>query len=272
MPGTLRVPDPAPRRRVFTTVIPGLILALLWAGVLRADGTLSTDKRIHSDALGYALQYRVYTPPGSDRGTEYPVLFLTDGPEFIRQGRVIEVLDRLIGAGRIRPLIAVFVDPRDPDHPQSNRRFREYLCNAAYLAFYTGELIPAVERDYPAARDRGGRAIMGYSYGATNAACFGLLGYQYFSGIAMLSPANHPLPGMLPAWRKAPRLPLTIFLSTGKPDDNTSATREFRDLLREKAYPMKYLEVRKGHDWSNWRSLVDDVLLYFYAPAGAAGD
>jgi len=34
-----------------------------------------------------------------------------------------------------------------------------------------------------------------------------------------------------------------------------------RKLLREKGYPLKYVEVPYGH---NWKPLIDDVLLYFY--------
>jgi len=106
---------------------------------------------------------------------------------------------------------------------------------------------------------------MGLSFGATNAACFGLFGSDQFSGVAMQSPANHPLPELLPAFEKAPLLPLRIFLSTGKPDDNTMANRKFHRILEEKGYEMKYVEVRQGHDWKNWRPLLDDALRYMYS-------
>jgi enterochelin esterase-like enzyme len=59
---------------------------------------------------------------------------------------------------------------------------------------------------------------------------------------------------------------LKIFLSTGEPYDNTRANRSFRNLLRDKGYPLKYREVPFGHNWDNWKPLIDDVLLYFYAP------
>jgi enterochelin esterase-like enzyme len=105
---------------------------------------------------------------------------------------------------------------------------------------------------------------MGLSFGGTNAACFGLLGHEIFSGIAMQSPANHPLPNLLPAYQEMPTLPLKIFLSTGVPDDNTRDNRRFRDVLQEKGYDMKYVEVQQGHNWDNWRPLIEDVLLYFF--------
>jgi enterochelin esterase-like enzyme len=96
-----------------------------------------------------------------------------------------------------------------------------------------------------------------------------LLGADTFSDIGMHSPANHPVKELLPMYEKLPRLPLNIFLSTGTPDDNTSANRRFRRILDEKGYPMKYMEVREGHNWKNWKPLIDDVLLYFYGAEDA---
>ena len=80
----------------------------------------------------------------------------------------------------------------------------------------------------------------------------------------MQSPAYHPVPKLLSAYEEMPLLPLRIFLSTGKPNDNTAATRKLRDVLEAKGYPMEYIEVREGHNWSNWKPLIDDVLRFFY--------
>ena len=241
-----------------------LTMLSLAATTALAGGTLSGDIRILSDALGYDLQYRVYAPEGVESAEDVPVLFITDGPGYIRQGRMPRVLDRLIKSARIAPVIVVFVDSRDPDDLKVNRRNREFFCNADYLRFYTDELIPAIEQDFPVGKDRESRAILGVSFGALNAACFGLLGYETFSGVGMHSPANYPVKNLLPAYEQAPKLPLRIFLSTGSPNDNTVANRKFRNLLRDKGYDMKYVQTDAGHNWGNWRPLVDDVLLYFY--------
>jgi len=241
-----------------------LAIAFLFSGVAFADGTLTPEIRIASATLGYDLQYRVYLPDGHAALDDLEVLYVTDGPGYIKQGRMSRVLDKLIDAGRIDPLIAVFVDSRDPDDPGINRRNQQFFCNADYLKFFSDELIPAIEHAYPAAADRTARTILGMSFGGLNAACFGLMGYETFSGIAMQSPANHPVPALLSAYEKTPTLPLNIFLSTGEPYDNTLANRKFRTVLRDKGYPLKYKEVRQGHNWRNWKPLLDDVLLYFY--------
>lgn len=241
-----------------------IALILFATGSAYANGTLTQDMRISSEILGYDVQYRVYLPQDYESSDALPVLFLTDGPGYISRGRVPQVLDKLISSSRIKPVVAVFVDPRDPENPKINRRNEQFLCNRDYLDFYVSEFIPAIENDYAVGRHRDKRSVMGLSFGATNAACFAILGHDWFSGIGMQSPANHPLPTLLPAFEASPKLPLRMFLSTGNPDDNTRANRKFRNVLRNKGYDLKYVEVRKGHDWDNWRPLVDDVLLYFY--------
>jgi len=239
-------------------------LFLLFSGAAYAGGTLSSDIRISSDTLGYDLQYRVYVPESVTATDDLPVLYITDGPGYISQGHMPMVLDRLIDSGEIEPVVAVFVDARDPDNLRKNRRNTQFLCNQDYLDFYAGELIPYIEQTYPVGRSREYRGILGLSFGATNAACFGVMGSETFSVVGMHSPANHPVKELLPVYEKMPLLPLKIFLSTGKPDDNTRANRKFRTVLRDKGYEMEYIEVREGHNWDNWGPLVDDVLAYFY--------
>ena len=250
-------------------------LLLLFTGTAIAGGSLSPDIRISSTALGYDLQYRVYTPEGVETEKELPVLFITDGPAYIQRGHVPKVLDRLIDSASIDPVIAVFVDARDPDDLRVNRRNQEFFCNEDYLKFYAAELIPAIEHAYPVRRAREARTILGVSFGGLNAACFGYMGYQFFSGIGMHSPANHPVQELLPAYEQAPKLPLRIFLSTGSSNDNTSANRKFRRLLDEKGYDMKYVQISSGynksggHNWGNWKLLIDDALLFFYGRSAA---
>ena len=247
---------------LFKVIMRMILIILLMPMAALADGVLTTNIRISSDVLGYDLQYRIYEPETAQ--TNLPVLFVVDGPWYIRNGRMPRVLDRLISDGRIDPVLVVFVDARDPDRPSRNRRNSQFLCNREYLAFYENELIPAVEAAYPVSDKRDDRGIMGLSFGATNAACFGILGVQTFSRIGMHSPANHPVKALLPSYEKLPRLPLRIFFSTGTLNDSTRANRQFRDILQDKGYEMHYMEVRAGHNWDNWRPLVDDALLYLY--------
>jgi enterochelin esterase-like enzyme len=241
-----------------------IALCLFAAGTACAKGTFTPDTRIESEILGYGLQYRVYVPEGVEPTSNYSILYVTDGPGFVGQGHMPKVLDKLIDSGEIDPVVVVFVDARDPDDLRRNRRNSQFLCNKDYLSFYVEELIPAVEESWPVGQTRNHRGILGLSFGGTNAACFGLMGHETFSNIGMLSPANRPVKELLPIYQETPLLPLKMFLSTGKPKDNTVENREFHAILQEKGYTMKYIETWEGHNWNNWRPLIDDVLLYFY--------
>jgi enterochelin esterase-like enzyme len=250
---------------VLKTYMVRIFILLLFAGTASAAGDVSDNVRISSDVLGYDLQYRVYLPDSVNAQAKLPVMFVTDGPSYLSRGRMPLVLDRLIQEGEIDPIVVVFVDSRDPDNLQKNRRNAQFLCNSDYLNFYADELIPTIESNYPVADNREARGVIGMSFGATNAACFGLKGSNVFSRLGMLSPANHPVSDLLPAYEESPLLPLKIFLSTGKPNDNTEANRRFHKVLKDKGYNPEYVEVREGHNWDNWEPLLDDLLLFLYA-------
>lgn len=246
---------------------PGLLLcALLLPGTVNAAGTLSDNLRIESAALGYALQYRVYTPERMPRRERLPVLYITDGPGYINQGELPALLDAKIASGEIAPLIAVFVDARNPDNLGQNRRNQQFFCNPDYVKFFTDELITTIDDNYRTAAEREGRVILGLSFGGHNAACFGLMASDSFAGIAMQSPANGEMVDELRyQYLLRDKLPLKLFLSVGLINDNTQAGQQFMETLQFKEYDMTYREVNEGHDWKNWKPLLDEVLATFFA-------
>ena len=106
----------------------------------------------------------------------------------------------MIGKGKIEPLIAVFGDNRDPDDLSVNRRQRQFFCNRDYVKFVGLELTAEIDRTYPTRAERDARAILGLSFGGLNSACFGLLAYDDFRGIAMQSPSLLPAHPAVSGW------------------------------------------------------------------------
>ena len=245
-------------------MILGPILAFGQPQPETSRGTLSPNQTIQSEILGYSLQYRVYLPNGYENLSDLPALYVTDGQWYIGRGEVPQVLDKLIAEGSIRPAIAVFVDNRDPENLSNNRRNRQFFCNTQYIRFFTEELVSLIDTQYKTKADRTSRTILGLSFGGLNSACFGLHAHPTFEGIAMQSPAMHPVPYIFSAYQDSTRLPLRVFLSSGTQNDNEARTRRLRDILRSKNYEMSYVEVPHGHTWANWKPLIDDVLLYYY--------
>lgn len=236
-------------------------------GAQALDGELSANQRISSAYLGYDLQYRVYVPEAVEDLSDLPTIYLTDGQSYIRSGKMHRVLDEEIRAGRIKPMVAVFVDARDPDNLRNNRRNSQFFCNIDYVKFFVGELVPYISTQYPVSLSHKDRAIMGLSFGGLNAACFGLMAPATFGNIGMQSPAIHPIPKLRELFETEDTRPIRIFFSLGKINDNTAVGRDFRRVLEEKGYEMFYKEVNASHNWRNWRPLLDDALQYFF-PAG----
>jgi enterochelin esterase-like enzyme len=245
-----------------------LFIFLVLGGVfssVSADGKLSSDIRISSDSLGYDLQYRVYEPEGMRKNSELPTLYVTDGQWYISRGELPALLDREIAAGNIEPVLVVFVDSRNPDNLQQNRRNQQFFCNPRYVDFFTEELLPTIDKEYATSAVRDDRVILGLSFGGRNSACFGLMAHDSFAGIAMQSPANSEMVDELRfQYMAQEKLPLKFFMSVGTVNDNTQAGRQFMETLKFQEYDLTYREVNEGHDWDNWGPLLDDVLYTFF--------
>lgn len=229
-------------------------------------GTLHGPERIASAVLGYDLQYWVYLPAGVERlpAEPLPEMYFTDGAAYLSPGHAVEVLDREIASGRIAPLAAVFVDSRDPDRPEHDRRNEQFMCNADYGRFFVGELMPEVSRRWTGADRETRRALAGVSFGAVNAACFGTLVPGVFALLALHSPGNEGhIEAIRQLYEQKPRQPSAFFLTHGRRNDNAAANRRLADTFRGKGYALRY-EVNNGrHDWANWGRLIDDALRAF---------
>lgn len=247
-----------------------LLLCLLAATSLagattpKLSGELSDNQIISSEVLGYDLQYRVYTPANYSSLSDLPVIYLTDGQWYIGQGEMHQEIDDLIESGKIDPIIAVFVDNRDPHNLSNNRRNSQFLGNEKYVQFYREELVPHIEKAYKVSDEQKNRAIMGLSFGGLNATFFGAKASDTFHMLGIQSPALHPVRNIYDLYADQEKLPLKIFLSTGSSNDTEVHARRLRKTLEDKGYDFEYVEVNEGHNWRNWKPLLDDTLIYFF--------
>ncbi|HMQ00644.1 MAG TPA: hypothetical protein PKC24_12745, partial [Cyclobacteriaceae bacterium] len=87
-------------------------------------GSIKKDILFNSKSLGYQIMYSVYTPNKNYPHSELPIAYITDGYEYMheRMGNMIQMLDYLIANKKIKPIIAVFVDHREPVNRSNNRR------------------------------------------------------------------------------------------------------------------------------------------------------
>ena len=256
-------------------------------------GTLTDNLSISSHSLGYAVNYWVYTPVGYQDLVQLPVIYVLDGNDFVdeRMGAMPNILDNLIASGRIEPVLAVFIDARDPDNPQYNRREEEFLVHPVeHARFVVDELVPLIDRVYRTDPRPEARVIAGVSYGGLSAAYIAASRSDVFHHLAAFSPAFWVLDSpeyladpsqaegsreMLPAMNAAtecgdemefqcPRLPINIFLTAGLPAWDVGDLSSLVTTLEEQEYPVEFHQVREGHTWDHWRGTSDEMLLYFF--------
>lgn len=235
--------------------------------IVREDvphGTLSTNYNFRSNVLDYVLHYRVYTPAGyRDMEDPLPVIFVTDGQEYAddAMGGMVNVLDNLIADGRIRPVIVVFVDARDPQ-TEANRRTEEFIENRDYAAFLAEELAPEVDRFFNT--DPENRMILGTSLGGLNALYTSVIYPHVFPLVGIQSPAFWVSNDIESLYQDAAELPLTFYITNGLPEWDADDLQPVLDYFEAQGVTYEYLEVAQGHSWGNWRSTIDDMLIYFF--------
>jgi enterochelin esterase-like enzyme len=232
-----------------------------------AHGTLSETKFLTSKSLAYMVGYQVYTPAEYHHTSPYmESLYVTDGHEYAddARGSLIIILDNLIAEKKIRPLITVFVDPREPAKLANNRRQSEYKNNDKFIRFVTSELVPVIDGHYRTIREAAARAVLGTSSGGFISAYFGVRASKTFGQVAIQSPAFWQKPDMVSLYKASPKLPLKIFLSSGKLYDGNPAARRFKAVLEAKGYPFHYIESNEGHSWGNWRAKLAEMLVFFF--------
>jgi len=238
------------------------VLWLTLAAPCRAGGVLQGPERIHSEALGYDLQYWVWLPESGGAGL--PELYVTDGQAYLAAGDMAAVLDRETSAGRIAPVVVVFVDSRDPDSLDSDRRNDQFMCNAEYGKFFLGELMPEISSRWTNAGPATRRGLQGVSFGAINAGCFGLMMPGVFQVLILNSPASAEHVEILrQRYESEPRQPSAILVTHGGRRDNDSAARQLVRTLQRKGYVLRHLSGTGGHDWDNWGEFIEDGLRAF---------
>lgn len=227
-------------------------------------GSLSDNFLIDSEKLGYQVNYKVYTPFNYALSAGLPVIYVTDGQDYAddQKGAMLVVLDNLIYAGEIKPVVAVFIDPREPGNDNENRRMQEYDCNQKFADFVGDELIPLIDKTYKTHACPDDRVILGTSVGGINSAWFGAVRTQDFHLLGINSPAFNTK--VLDRFAAQDWYPFRVYMTTGVFYDTQKQALEMKAILEAKKVDFEYREVNEGHSWGNWRSLLADMLRYFF--------
>jgi enterochelin esterase-like enzyme len=217
--------------------------------------------------------YYVYTPPGYDAKAKkpYPVLYLLHGwsdseTGWTAVGRANLILDNLLAAGKIKPMVVVmplgygdmsFVSGHDVWDVPATIDHNTDLFTQALLT----EVLPRVEADYHVSKDRNDRAIVGLSMGGLESLEVGLTHTGQFAWIGGFSSAMHNLNytqvlGSLDPKTANLRL---LWIACGTEDHLIEPNRRFIAFLKTKDMPVTQIETPGLHSWLVWR----DNLIHF---------
>lgn len=241
----------------------------------RADGKQGElVQTLHrSEILDNERRIWIYTPPGYQPDDEpYPLLVLFDGDTVRGPMPFPTILDNLIDAGRIPPMVAVLVDSLTQEV-----RNRELPCGAPFLEYLTDELLPWARSQYRITTDPARTIVAGQSHGGQAAAFAGLRRPDVFgnvitqSGSFWWSPEDDPEHEWLNRqYAESERQPVRFYIEAGllergqTPEHGPSilvTNRHLRTILRSKGYEVEYAEYNGGHDYACWRGSLADALI-----------
>jgi enterochelin esterase family protein len=241
--------------------------------------------RVASAALGNERDVSVYTPPGYDADPAagpYPLLILFDRQAYLSDAPTPTILDNLTAAGRLPPLVGVFVGNAEP-----GARSRELPCHPPFVRFLVEELLPWVRGRYRVTADPARTVVGGASFGGLASSFAALERPDVFgnvlsqSGSYWWSPAGDAeCEWLTRRYAERARVPVRFYLEVGLIEDRFArpagclgnpgqllANRRLRAVLRAKGYPVRYAEFCGGHHFLCWRGSLADGLLALLGPA-----
>ena len=198
----------------------------------------------------------VYTPAGfTPGGGGYPLIVVLDGGSYTTLVPVPAILDALIAAERIPPVVAVLVDT-------SYNRTTDLSCSGPFADFLALDLVPWARRTLGAGIDSGRTFVVGSSLGGLAATCAAFAHQGVFGGALSQSGSFwwKPQSEAEPEWltgeiARAPHPPQRMFIEVGAMEipDQLDTNRRLRDVLRAKGTKVVYREFNGNHTYLNWR-------------------
>jgi enterochelin esterase family protein len=236
---------------------------------------------VRSEILGNERTGFVYRPAGyADSLGPYPLLVF--GASYISQTRLPAVLDYLIAAGRIPPVVAAFFDW------PPGRQDLESGCIPEFGDFLASEFLPWVRARVRITTDPARVIIGGASAGGFSAACVALRHPEAFGNVLSESGAFWRGLGNTAAYwsdsrrddaervwfsrevAATPRVAVRYYLTVGTLERSGAfgegaiamvhVNRQVRDVLRAKGYDVTYREISGGHDPYNWETALPAAL------------
>lgn len=219
------------------------------------------EKSVQSSFTGRTYSVKVYLPADYSSEIDYPVAYFQDGNDYLNLAQSTTVMDNLIDAGTIEPLIGVFVVPNDRNIEYAfGDRFK-------YTDFFVNELVPYIDSNYSTDATKERRAVIGDSYGGNISAIIAFKNPEVFGNCGIHSgafqPNNFDTNGIVMDGVKK-NIKVASIWGTYEGSSLPPNMRKVKDYLLENEYDIIWKELPEGHSWGLWRATQDDMLEFFF--------
>ena len=250
--------------------------------VARTDGPHGKIDTVQyaSKTVGTNRRALVYTPPGFSKKKKYPVLYLLHGiggdeKEWLKGGTPQVILDNLYAQNKLEPMIVVMPNGRAMKDDRAVGNVFDKDKVAAFATFEKDlltDLIPYVEKTYPALKDREHRAIAGLSMGGGQSLNFGLGNLDKFAWVGGFSSApNTKTPQeLVPDPEAAKKQLKLLWISCGDADGLISFSKRTHDYLYQHNVPHVYYVEPGGHDFKVWKNGLYMYSQFLFKPVDVA--
>jgi enterochelin esterase-like enzyme len=221
-----------------------------------------------SAVVGINSDFYVYTPPNYDPAKKYPVLYLLhgysdDASAWTAMGKANVILDNLLAAGRLKPMIVVMPLGygtmkviTDRWQAWQDRSLIDQNYNQFTQVLLT-EVMPQVERLYAISPAREDHAIAGLSMGGGESLLTGLNHLDEFTWVGAFSSAvqgvdyAQAFPAMNPSANGRLKL---LWIACGRSDRLYEPNQKFIAWLQQQGVHVTPVSTPGMHEWPVWRS------------------
>ncbi len=245
----------------------------------------------HSSAFDMDRRMTIYTPAGYDPlgKVSYPVLYLCHGggndeDAWRVQGRACEILDNMIAAGKMVPMIVVM--PNGNAYRQAAPGESSLGLIQPDMSVYDTvgpvtiqeafpEIVRYVDCNYRTVKNKKGRAMCGLSMGGYQTFYASMLYPEMFGYLGLFSPGplidwDSPVEAYeqlasderttLGLRRVFSENPYLYWVGIGRDDPHYSDIVGLKKYLDACAYPNTYFETAGAHEWRVWREHLTEFL------------
>jgi len=220
-----------------------------------------------SKTVGTKRKLVVYTPPGYDKETKYPVFYLLHGKggnesNWTKAGSAAAILDNLYAEKKLVPMIVVMPNGEIPAPAKkgdaADKKDKAPGKKGDFITGFENELlkdvIPTVEARYAVKEGPENRALAGLSMGGGQSLRIGLKHLDKFAWIGGYSSAifgGANIPGDSTEAAKKIRL---LWVSCGEDDTLLKGNLAFHDSLEKQKIPHIWHLEPGAHTFPVWRN------------------